>query len=164
MQAIIGGRVNWYGLIRAARRGTEIVIKPTLRCNLACDYCTAEHAGAACWAMPADDRPAFAWFEQFQQEIFPRHGRIRQIVVSGGEPLLYDEIVPLVRYLAVSRGIPTYIFSNLMLGTLWSLGPSRRVKIKATFHEYRMKLRREWFSRTSLIFRNRSLLVRPASK
>ena len=136
MKAIIDGQVNLYGLIRAFRPGAELCIKPTMRCNLACWYCSAEHSGSACWVNPAPDRPVADWVHQFESEIIRRYDwLIRQVFISGGEPFLYKDIVPLLDWLTRGKGFCVYVVSNLMIPPPAGLRKNRRVKIRASLHE-----------------------------
>ena len=61
------GKFNTYGLLRMFKRGTDILIKPTLRCNLACDYCGCEVPGASCYMFPAEDRSLAFWKELLRE-------------------------------------------------------------------------------------------------
>jgi cyclic pyranopterin phosphate synthase len=65
----------------------------TDRCNLACRYCA--HPGARPSTRMIDPVLAFAIVRWLSQ----RHG-IRHVRLTGGEPLLYPELVPLIRRLA----------------------------------------------------------------
>lgn len=127
------GKFNMYGLIRMFKQGADILIKPTLRCNLACDYCGCEVPGASCYMSPAPDKPLKFWQDRFTNDIERRY-KIRQVTISGGEPFLYKEIVGLTEWL-VGRGYLVYFFSNLTTTRGLKIKSSNRIKILATLHK-----------------------------
>ncbi len=132
MKIISNGRLNIYGLCRLFRAGNDVVIKPTLNCNLACWYCAAEMAGTACWVNPGKEMSCFDWLcilEKHEQ----KYGKIRQVGISGGEPFMYKDILILLNALT-AKGYLVYICSNLLLRRGLELSKSNKIKISSTYH------------------------------
>lgn len=100
--------------------------------------CSSEMPGSACWVEPGLEQDAVDWIKQFEEEIKPRYGgKIRQVGISGGEPFMYAEIVRLVDWFSVQRGLKVCIYSNLMVPLpkgfeTWGFNPN--VMIRATYH------------------------------
>ena len=105
----------------------NIIIKPTMKCNLHCSYCCVE--------LEIKKRPKFEevgykkWLEYVDGIPF----RLGIINISGGEPFLYPEIVPLVHGL-IDRGHLVRIPSNLLLTEGLEIGKTNRCMILATYH------------------------------
>lgn len=86
-------------------RGVRATVVTTTRCNLHCDYCPMFLYGEVRRYEESTFEEWKVWFERFPYWI-------SQIYVSGGEPSLYKDIVPLVNWL-VERGHHVTIFTNL---------------------------------------------------
>ena len=105
----------------------NIIIKPTMKCNLHCSYCCVE--------LEIKKRPEFKevgykeWLEYVDRIPF----RLGVINISGGEPFLYPEIIPLVHGL-LDRGHLVRIPSNLLLRKGLEIGKTNRCMILATYH------------------------------
>ncbi len=117
-----------FGVLKRMRLGIRIYAVVTYRCNLDCSYCgnkvlgvrpRMEEIGWGKWARLIDSFPA----------------RVREVVISGGEPFLYQDIGKLINHLT-DRGKFVTIFSNLeMLTKKLGIRPSYRIRIGASLHE-----------------------------
>ena len=98
-----------------------------MKCNLHCSYCCVE--------LEIKKRPKFEevgykkWLEYVDGIPF----RLGIINISGGEPFLYPEIIPLVHGL-IDRGHLVRIPSNLLLTEGLAIGKTNRCMILATYH------------------------------
>ena len=118
--------LNWY-IRRFFRRGKSILLKPTLRCNLNCKYCSTK--------LTTGKKPVCKRELGFRdwEHILEHHDSIKEITISGGEPFLYRDIVKLVTYL-LNRKIMVSIHTNLTSKRGLKLPKSKRLFIKATYH------------------------------
>jgi len=117
-----------YGLLKRLRRGVKLNIYLTMKCNLNCDYC--------CWKFGDGKTPIIKnelTLRDWQQRIkrFPQ--RIREISISGGEPMLVSCFVNLVNW-CLDEGYFVNVFTNL---SYLKQGIKRSYKLKfcATYHE-----------------------------
>ncbi|MFV1967143.1 MAG: 7-carboxy-7-deazaguanine synthase QueE [Pirellulaceae bacterium] len=74
--------------------GTESVFLRTAGCNLRCWYCDTPYAS---WHPEGDDLSVAEIFERICET------ECRHVVVTGGEPMIYSELVPLCADLAASQ-------------------------------------------------------------
>lgn len=111
-----------YELYKKLKGGKTITIKPTVRCNLDCDYCSME------WL----ERKKFK--EVGYMEWVRLIEKIKPTVVniSGGEPMLYNDITDLINGL-VKRKYLISIVSNLTVYR--ELKKSWRIVFYATYHK-----------------------------
>jgi len=117
-----------YGVLKRLRQGVRIYIYPTLRCNLKCKYCvnlfyngerpTSSEISWMEWMRIISDFPVF----------------VREVVLSGGEPMLYSQYTELANAI-VSSGRFLTVYTNLMLKKGLSVEPSVRIRLDASFHE-----------------------------
>ncbi|MCC6728578.1 MAG: radical SAM protein [Chthonomonadales bacterium] len=88
-----------------ARHPVGITFKPTLSCNLRCRMCSFVASGAV-FTNPRDSLPLGAW-KSVVDDVRPWRP---YIWFTGGEPTLYPEFVPLVRYIkeqGMTAGVTT---------------------------------------------------------
>lgn len=109
-------------------RGTRATVITTTRCPFGCDYCPMYIYGS----VKRYDESTFeewkVWFERFPEWI-------SQVYVSGGEPSLYKDIVPLVNWL-VQRGHHVIVYTNLWkIENFTGIKPHWRLIFFPTFHE-----------------------------
>ena len=109
------------------RQGKILRIKPTTKCNLNCSYCTVNKAHGK--APKFEEKPYFYW----QDEIYYNH-KPRILVISGGEPGLYEGIYSLIN-MVVPKRIPIQIITNLtVIDKFMMIQKSWRVIFLATYH------------------------------
>jgi len=117
-----------YGVLKRLRKGIRIYIYPTLRCTLNCDYCTNLFFDGK--------RPTsheIEWKEWMNIiNTFPV--KVREVVLSGGEPMLYGNYVELADAI-VSSGRFLTVYTNLTLTKGLDVKPSIRMRLDASFHE-----------------------------
>ena len=116
-------------------KGVRATVVTTTRCPLDCDYCPMYIYGA----VKKYDECSFdewkVWFERFPEWI-------SQVYVSGGEPSLYKDIVPLVNWL-VERGHHVIVFTNLWkVENYEGIKPHWRLIFQPTFHADNDKIER----------------------
>jgi len=119
-----------YELRKKIKRGEDITIRPTMRCNLDCVYCSA--------AIPTGKMPRFPektadqWIDYLDN--FPL--KIREITFSGGEPFIYKEISELINGL-LEKGYSIRILTNLTHFPK-VIKKSNRLMIRASYHKTEM--------------------------
>ena len=121
-----------YGLIRRMKRGTQLSIFLTCRCNLCCDYCCNLTFLRDRSKRPVCDelRPS-EWI--YRIEHFPI--RLNEIFLTGGEPLLYKNIEVLMMWIVKNTNVMLTIFSNLMIVEPLLFVNSRRLRIVTSIHD-----------------------------
>lgn len=120
-----------YEVIRFFRRGEVVAIKPTLKCNYKCPDC-AEYFDGKYLKRPDCNiqLSAFQWYDK----IMTLHPRIKNIIISGGEPTIYPEFAILTNLFLDSK-IPVAVATNLSIpGVFKDVRRSRRLYIHSTFY------------------------------
>jgi hypothetical protein len=72
--------------------------------------------------------------QEWIQIISAYPGKIKKVIISGGEPFLYPDIVALVNYL-LGKKILVSIATNLTTIKGLRIQNSRRLEIRATYHD-----------------------------
>jgi len=114
--------------IQKLRKGVYVGMHPTMKCNLSCTYCIAD--------IFLGERPVFKneltateWLKKIDD--YPE--RITVITMSGGDPTMYKDIIPLVNGL-IKRKIAVRIITNIMAINLMKINASSYVRIFTTYH------------------------------
>jgi len=118
-----------YGRRILFKRGITVSVSLLYKCNLNCTYCSLKNFSHE---QPHDTviHPAEDWVKFI--ESFPI--RIKEIFLTGGEPGIYSQIVPLTNEL-LSRGYFVTIFTNLTkISEFLSINESPNLKFQATYH------------------------------
>ncbi len=122
-----------YGTLKRLHRGVRAYAYLTFRCNQACRYC----GNNLLIAESLHSRTAFKFDEINPQEWFHliTHfpAKIREIVLTGGEPFMHKGCADLTNYLT-SSGFFVTLFSNLALFPEGKINPSIRLHIIGTLH------------------------------
>jgi 7-carboxy-7-deazaguanine synthase len=74
--------------------GTESVFVRVCGCNLRCGYCDTAYAS---WLPEGDEMPVEEILKRIRELAFP--GLVKHVVLTGGEPMLFDEMVLLSKAL-----------------------------------------------------------------
>ena len=117
-----------YGLLKRLRRGVKLNIYLTMKCNLNCSYC--------CWKWGDGKMPIVKdrlTLRDWQQRIRRFPMKIREISISGGDPMGVDYFAELVNW-CLNEGYFVNVFTNLSLKR-YVIKPSYRLKFSATYHE-----------------------------
>lgn len=108
-------------------RGTTAALNVTTRCPYTCDYCPMYIYGAV-------KRYKECTVDEWKLFIERYAHWLSRIYISGGEPSLYSDIVPLVNWL-VERGSHVIIFTNLWkVENFLAIKPHWRLLFMPTFH------------------------------
>ena len=105
-----------------------VTIKPTMACNYNCPYCAVNFTKGG--RVPRFDKTLSPkrWIE-----ILESLGKINVVSVSGGEPMLYKDFLPLANLLLERYYVR--IITNLSLEIGLELPKTHRLMIVPTFHE-----------------------------
>jgi len=82
----------------------KVIVNPTWRCQFSCPYCWVRALG---WHRRKEERPWQRWFWWLRQLPLPSH-----VEISGGEPLLYSGLLPLLENLG-AEGLTWAMTTNL---------------------------------------------------
>ncbi len=126
--------------ILVAKYGDHILIKPTMRCNLNCEYCVVNKTTGKrpmYWEVPYGHWSAMLIIRQPQV-----------VTISGGEPLLYRNIDRIIDYLTARR-IFVMVSTNLMSLNGLNITPSKYLWFYSTNHKSNQKV----FERNLRIYR-----------
>ena len=124
-----------YGLIRRIRSGIRLKIYPSFECSLNCWYCGNGLEGNT----NPKDPPKIYELEDWQELISNFPIKINDVVLSGGEPTIYKDFVPLANWI-LDQGIMLEVYTNLTNKRLAKVRPSYKLRILATYHhEYDMQ-------------------------
>lgn len=120
----------WIGL-RLKKNRVRASVIVTNRCPLKCEYCPMYiREGVGNQNIPKES--TFEEWKTFLKR-YPNH--IRELYVSGGEPTIYKDIVPLVNWLIWEYKTYVIIFTNLWKPEAFEgIRPHRRLMFMPTFH------------------------------
>lgn len=120
-------RWHTFGILKRLHGGVRVKIALTYYCTLSCNYCLNRVLDG--------ERPSCDWirFTSWKKILTGHRQKIREVVLSGGEPMLHPDFVKLVDWL-VSRGIYVTVFTNLTLLSGLKAKPSHRIRLDATYH------------------------------
>lgn len=134
--AFRNARVNWsnpwYGILKKLYQpwgGQRVHCFLTFRCNLDCGYCTLKFADGE---MPVSEELTLDEWKEILSNQFPRP--IKEVILSGGEPMLMPYFSELVNWL-LDEGKFVCIFSNLLTSNGLKVKPNVRYRIHATYHK-----------------------------
>lgn len=118
-----------YSILRKIIPGVKLSIVLSWKCSLKCSYCSQKLGGNK---MPDDPelKTVGEWIDYIKN--FPL--KIKEIQLTGGEPSIYSGIVKLANGI-LKEGYLLTIYSNLTNTKLLNVNPSRRLRIKSTYHE-----------------------------
>ena len=116
-----------FGVLKRLKRGIRVHIYPTLDCTLKCKYCvnlfkTGERP-------KIDEISVSDWMQII--ETFPV--KIREVVLSGGEPMKYKDFHKLVNRILDSGRFVT-VWTNLTLNNGLKCKSSYRLRFGASYH------------------------------
>ena len=116
------------------KKGIAIDIIPTTRCNYKCSYCPMFLHGEV-------KRYEECSFEEWKTFINRMQHWVSVYYISGGEPGLYKDIVPLTNYL-IERGHKVIIMTNLSYPQRFGgIKPHWRLMFMPTYHPEFAKLK-----------------------
>ena len=120
-------RIKLYGKTLLLKRGVMVSAIITFRCNLHCPYCILNSTGGK---PTAPESTLTEWKDLFTKFTV----KIREVIVTGGEPTLYPHFAELVSWL-LAQGYHVKVQTNLTNPHLFYLiKPSHRLRIVATYH------------------------------
>lgn len=119
-----------YGLTKRFSRGITIGMLPTYKCNLDCSYCANKY-GRQGNKFDSKEILISDWYRLISN--FPI--KIRELHITGGEPMLYAGIQFLVEKL-LTLGFHISLNSNLLCKRDFSNVISDRFRIEATLHDH----------------------------
>jgi len=122
---------NLFGVVNNKRslfkKGISIDIIPTTRCNYKCSYCPMFLHGEV-------KRYEECTFEEWKTFIERLQHWVSVFYISGGEPALYKDIVPLTNWL-IERGHKVIIMTNLSyVHKFIGIKPHWRLMFMPTYH------------------------------
>jgi hypothetical protein len=119
---------SYWKTVKILKRGVNIDIAPSYKCNLNCSYCVAQLGGRG-----TPETPEYGidnW--KFFIKNYPR--RIQQIGISGGEPTLISWMPEFVNWL-LDEGYHVSLITNLCNWVdILKIKPSRYFKIVSACH------------------------------
>lgn len=104
-------------------RHSWLIINPTLKCNLDCSYCSIHNDKGV-----REEVAEIPW-----QEWTKIIGDKKRVGFSGGEPLVYKDIIPLVEW-CISQKKMVKIYTNLKSTRLTKMVTSWRVRLETVYH------------------------------
>ena len=122
-----------FGILKRLKRGGRVHVMLTYACTLDCSYCMNRvYSGTR---PTSDTIPAERW----RGLIRGHHEKLREVVLSGGEPMLHPGFVELTRSL-LADGLFVTVYTNLTLLDGLKLPESYRLHFVASFHRsYKIK-------------------------
>jgi len=119
-----------YGLTKKFKRGCTICLYTTYRCNLACPYCINYLlVGKTTGEFYCPEVTPSKWYNLINDFPVP----VKEVILSGGEPMLYFQIDELIHAL-LNTGVHVVIFTNGTVRKRLSV-KSHRFRIQMTLHE-----------------------------
>ena len=115
-----------YGIRKRLKCGESLLLFLTFRCTLKCDYCALKYIDGK---YPESKEIELSEWKRIVKS-FPR--KIREIKITGGEPMLMPWFPEFVNWLA-KEGYSVFIISNLTLQKKFK--KSDKVMINCTYHK-----------------------------
>lgn len=143
-------KLHRFGLMKRMHRGCRLMIFPSFRCPVQCSYCTLRFASdiinGKMITTPKEDELSL---EEWKQIIRSYPKKVREVQVSGGEPLVWRDYSAFVNW-CLDEGYFVTVFSSLWNQKGLNVRESVRLRIGATYHrnmpkelfEYHLKLYR----------------------
>lgn len=94
------------------RRLSEIIIEVITECPLHCIFCSSSYGLEASLQRTI----IVARIKEFLEQNQYNNRETLEVKISGGEPLLYHELIPLVKELAVNQRISVWLYSSGITG------------------------------------------------
>jgi hypothetical protein len=129
MNNIFGVKLYYKTLL--FRRGCKLAINVTYRCSLNCSYCGL--------ALQTGQRPQSkeSTLEEWKQfiDMFTTTTKVREVMVSGGEPTLIKWLPDFVNWLVSEKGLHVTVLTHFRsIVPLIEIKPHYRLQITATYH------------------------------
>ena len=125
-------RLKLYGKTLMFKRGLTVNLNITFRCNLKCPYCNNLFSSGE---VPKTTDSTFEEWKDFFDRWPYKYAKVREIAILGGEPALYDDLVPVVNYL-LNRGFHVKIYTNLTkIDKYKQIKPSHHFRLTASYHK-----------------------------
>jgi organic radical activating enzyme len=121
-------RKYFWEVRKILNEGEILRIKPTMRCNIVCPYCTVNMQRGGKRPPIYEEREAALWISLIAEK------KPKLVVFSGGEPGMYPGLSEVVNY-AVRFGCQVQIITNLLvMKEFEKINRSWRVVFLATYH------------------------------
>ena len=121
--------MKFYGKTLMFRRGTNVTLFLSYKCNIYCPYCSLAQVNGK---YPVGKELTLDEWKEWFNVGFPV--KIREVYLSGGEPSLVPYIVELTNFL-LDKGYHVLLFSNLArVDRLEKIKKSYRFYVRATYH------------------------------
>lgn len=122
----------FFGVRKRFKRGIRLYVLTTLRCNYNCEYCSNRFYNGKMIRVDKELN-VDGWVNKILSFPVP----VREVVISGGEPMLRDDFAALVNELTL-RGYFVTVQTNLSIPKRAAeLKKSSRLRISATWHPSR---------------------------
>lgn len=115
-----------WGLMRRLKRGNKLMLFLNYKCNLNCSYCSLGYIGKRVESTEIG-------LEEWKYIIRNFPIRLREIRISGGEPMLMPYYSELINWL-LDRGLYVMVFTNLSVVKL-DVKKTDRLIYAATYHK-----------------------------
>lgn len=118
-------KIRWE-LAKLFKQGHIIMIKPSMKCNLKCPYCSVNwHTGKP----PEYDEYDYQyWIPTIAQE------RPKMVAISGGEPGIYNGLHNIVNYCTQNKILVQIVTNLTNMDEYVKIEPSWRVMFWSTYH------------------------------
>lgn len=121
--------MKWYGKTLLFKRGVNITLFLSYKCNIYCSYCSLAQINGK---FPVGKELTLEQWKEWFEKGFPV--KIKEVYLSGGEPSLVPYIAELANYL-IDKGYHVCLFSNLArVDRLEKIKKNYRFYIRSTFH------------------------------
>lgn len=124
---------NLYGLRKRFHEGIRLYVMPTFECTLDCAYCSTK--------MISGKLPEFTGtsFDHLIYEINNFFLPVREVVISGGEPFLYDRIDELINFLT-SKFFVTVQSNASILRNIENIRQTSKLLFSCSYHQSELNI------------------------
>ena len=116
-----------YAIRKRFKRGITLTIAVTWKCNLMCPKCALACDGK----MPKDSSSEIDWIGYIKT--FPV--KIKEIYLTGGEPHLYDKLIPLSNWILDNGYMLTIFSNNTMIDKYLKIIQHRNLRFNITYYD-----------------------------
>ena len=124
-----------YGILRRLRKGDRLCLWPTFRCQLDCSHCGPLLVAGGMKRNKLGYELTVDEFIDVVDQFIERH-ETQEVLISGGEPSLYNGIGELIERIIHDHRLCCTVFTNGMSDRLAQVRTHDRLRLVVNYHHH----------------------------